>query len=246
MAEGAAASRTKLVVSLVLLVVALSVLVSLGTWQVRRLHWKEALIADIEVRRALPPAPLSDIEAAAARGEDFEYRPVRVEGRFLNDRERHFFATFDGRTGYYVYTPFELDGGRFLFVNRGFVPYEMKDPASRREGLPEGRQTVTGLARARLAGKPSWVVPENDVAGDIFYWKDLSAMAASAGLAEQKVVQFFVDADATPVPGSWPKGGVTQIDLPNDHLQYAITWYGLAVVLLVIALTAFLRGRKPE
>ncbi len=246
MAEGASAGRTKLVVSLVLLVVALSVLVSLGTWQVRRLHWKEALIADIEARRAMPPVPLSEVEAASARGEDFEYRPVHVEGRFLNDRERHFFATFDGRTGYYVYTPFELDDGRFLLVNRGFVPYEMKDPASRREGLLEGRRTVTGLARARLAGKPSWVVPENDLAGDIFYWKDLSAMAASAGLAEENVVQLFVDADATPVPGGWPKGGVTQIDLPNDHLQYAITWYGLAVVLLVISITAFLRGRKPE
>lgn len=246
MAEGAAAGRTKFVVSLVLLVVALSVLVSLGTWQVRRLHWKEALIADIEARRTMPPATLSEVEATAARGEDFEYRSVRVEGRFLNDKERHFFATFDGRTGYYVYTPFQLDDGRFLFVNRGFVPYEMKDPASRRDGLLEGRQTVTGLARARLGGKPSWVVPDNDVAGDIFYWKDLSAMAASVGLAEENVVQFFVDADATPVPGGWPKGGVTQIDLPNDHLQYAITWYGLAVVLLVISVTAYLRRRKQE
>lgn len=246
MAEGAQAGRIKFVVSLVLLAVALSVLVSLGTWQVRRLHWKETLIADIATRRALPPAPLSEIEAVAARGEDFEYRPVRVEGRFLNDKERHFFATFVGRTGYYVYTPFELEDGRFLFVNRGFVPYEMKDPKSRREGLPDGRQTVTGLARARLPGKPSWAVPENDVAGNIFYWKDLSAMAASAGLAAESVVPFFLDADATPVPGGWPKGGVTQIDLPNDHLQYAITWYGLAVVLLVISITAFLRGRKRD
>lgn len=243
MASAAPPGRAKLGISLVLLVAALSILVSLGSWQVRRLHWKEALIADIAARQQMPPASLSEIEAAVAKGEAVEYRPVRAEGRYLNDKERHFFATFQGRTGYYVYTPLELADGRYLLVNRGFVPYENKEPATRTEGLLQGPQVVTGLARSRLSEKPSFMVPENDIAKNIFYWKDLDRMAASTGLEADRVLPFFLDADAAPIPGGMPHGGVTQIDLPNNHLQYAVTWYGLAAVLLVISVIAFFRRK---
>ncbi len=74
-------------------------------------------------------------------------------------------------------------------------------------------------------------MPENDTAKNVFYWKDLAAMTASAGLDTARTVPLFVDADATPNPGGLPLGGVTQVDLPNNHLQYAVTWYGLAVAL---------------
>nr|WP_206683503.1 SURF1 family protein [Rhizobium changzhiense] len=229
----------------ILVLIALAILISLGTWQVERLHWKEGLIADIAARQAAAPVPLADIDAMAAAGGDIEYRKVTATGRYINNKERHFFATWRGQTGYYIYTPLELADGRILFVNRGFVPYDNKEPEMRMQGQLTGEQTVTGLAREKLPGKPSWVVPDNDVAKNIFYWKDLDVMAESVGLEKASVIPFFVDADSTPNPAGLPIGGVTQVDLPNDHLQYAFTWYGLAVVLVVVvAISWFRKGAK--
>lgn len=240
-----ARSRGRAVVAAAAIVVALSILLSLGTWQVERLHWKEGLLADIAERRAAAPTALADIEAIEKSGGDIEYRRVLLTGVFDHARERHFFATFGGQTGFYIYTPMTLADGRILFVNRGFVPYEMKQPESRTAGEVTGVQTVTGYARGRLAEKPSMIVPENDLAKNIFYWKDLDAMVSSAGIDGPKVVPFFVDADASVVnPGGWPKGGVTQFDLPNSHLQYAITWYGLAVALVVVVCGVWYRRRR--
>ncbi|SCW31607.1 surfeit locus 1 family protein [Rhizobium mongolense subsp. loessense] len=243
----AVAARRRLpVFTGIAVLIALAVLVSLGTWQMERLHWKEGLIADIAQRRASAPVSLADIERMLASGDDIEYRPVTTTGRYVNNKERHFFATWRGQTGYYIYTPLELAGGHYLFVNRGFVPFENKEPEMRMQGQLTGEQTVTGLARNKLPGKPSWLVPDNDVAKNIFYWKDLDVMAASTGLNKASVLPFFVDADSAPNPKGLPIGGVTDVDLPNNHLQYAFTWYGLAAVLVVIVAISWYRGRgKP-
>jgi surfeit locus 1 family protein len=230
---------------LVLVPVAMAILLSLGTWQVNRLHWKESLLADIDERSHSPAIDVAEISARLAAGEEIDYRHATASGRFLNDKERHFLATFDGQSGFYLYTPLEMADGRYLFVNRGFVPYDRKDPKTRPESLVEGEQAITGLARARLAEKPSSLVPDNDEGANIFYWKDLTRMAASTGLPEERVLPFFLDADATPVPGGLPKGGVTQVDLPNSHLQYAITWYGLAFALAAVTIAGFFRRKTP-
>ncbi len=230
------ASRTKAIMTGIVVLVALAILLSLGTWQVRRLQWKEALLAQIETRREAAPVDLSQSERAVSDGEDEEYRHVRVSGVFDHTRERHFFATHQGQSGFYVYTPLTLADGRILLVNRGFVPYEMKDPAKRAEGQVPGTVEVTGYVRNRLDAKPSWLVPENDPQKNIFYWKDWQAMVGTTGIEAGKVLPFFVDADASvTAPGGWPKGGVTQFDLPNNHLQYAMTWYGLAIALVLVA-----------
>ncbi|SCX17901.1 SURF1 family protein [Agrobacterium rosae] len=224
----------------VLLVLVL--LLALGTWQVKRLYWKEALMADIEQRIHAAPVPLSDIETLAASGGDIEYRTVALSGTFEHTKEQHFFATFQGQSGYYIYTPLRLSDDRTIFVNRGFVLYDMKEPAKRTAGEVSGVVSIEGLARARLAAKPSSLLPDNDRAKNIYYWKDLTAMTDSAGIEPGKVLPFFVDANDAPNPGGWPKGGVTLIDLPNNHLQYAITWYGLALALVIVAGFAYVRG----
>ncbi|PDT32475.1 cytochrome c oxidase assembly protein [Rhizobium sp. M10] len=246
--EHVMARRRLPVITGMLVLIALAILISLGTWQVERLHWKEGLLADIATRQAAAPVPLADIEAMAASGGDIEYRKVTAAGRYINNKERHFFATWRGQTGFYVYTPLELADGRVLFVNRGFVPYENKEPEMRMQGQLTDQQAVTGLARAKLPGKPSSLVPDNDVAKNIFYWKDLDVMAESVGLDKARVLPFFVDADSTPNPAGLPIGGVTQVDLPNDHLQYALTWYGLAAVLVVVVAISWFRkpGKAPR
>ncbi|MDQ0559486.1 surfeit locus 1 family protein [Rhizobium mesoamericanum] len=242
-----ASRRKRSILTGTAVLIALAILLSLGTWQVERLHWKEKLLADIAERRQARPASLDDIEGMAAKGEDIDYRHITVSGEYVNSKERHFFATWHGQTGFYVYTPLQLVDGRYLFINRGFVPYENKEPEMRMQGQLTDQQTVTGLARAKLADKPSWVVPDNDVAKNIFYWKDLDVMASSAGLDKAQVVPFFVDADDTPNPKGLPIGGVTNVDLPNNHLQYAFTWYGLAAALVIIVLVArFRKWGRPQ
>jgi surfeit locus 1 family protein len=237
--------RARLILTAVIVLLSLVLLLALGTWQVERLYWKEGLLADIAERRAAAPIPLADVERKLAAGENIEYRRVSLSGTFDHAKERHFFATFEGRTGFYVYTPLMLADGEAIFVNRGFVPYEMKEPATRAAGEVAGEQVITGYARAKLAAKPSMIVPDNDLAKNIFYWKDLDAMASSAGLSD--VIPMFVDADASIAnPGGWPKGGVTQFDLPNSHLQYAVTWYGLAAALLAVVFGMWWRSRRPH
>lgn len=232
MAEPAAAAPKRFPwLALILAGVAFAVLIGLGTWQVERLKWKETLLATIDERIHSKPVPLAQLVKLFAETEDVDYWPVTATGVFDHAREQHFFATHDGAAGYFVYTPLVQDRGETILVNRGFVPFDFKDPATRIEGQTEGPVTVTGLARNPLDSKPSALVPNNDAAKNIYYWKDITLMAKQSGVPEAKLVPFFVDADATPNAGGLPQGGVTIIDLPNNHLQYAATWYGLAATL---------------
>lgn len=225
--------------------IAFIVLIGLGTWQVERLAWKEGLIETIDRRMKASPVSLAEVETQFAASGDVDYVPVTLSGTFLHQGERHFFTTWDGETGYSVYTPLRLPDGRFVFVNRGFVPYEMKDPAKRAQGEVAGEVTVTGLARNPLRGKPSMMVPDNDLAKNIFFWKDRDTMAATAGLpAGAAVLPFFVDAGKAPNPGGLPVGGTTIVDLPNSHLQYALTWYGLAAALAGVLAVWLRKNRK--
>lgn len=225
--------------------IALVILLMLGTWQVERLQWKEALIASTKKRIHESPLPLAEMEDIYRREGSVEYRPVTVSGTFMHQGERHFLATYESAAGYNVYTPLMLEDGRFVLVNRGFVPYAKKDPATRMDGQLDGPVTVTGLARDPLTKKPGFFLPDNDVAKNIFYWKDWRAMAESADVPDiDSAVPFFIDADSKPNPGGLPIGGVTIVDFPNNHLQYAVTWYGLALALAGVVGTWLWRHRK--
>lgn len=224
--------------------VALAILVSLGNWQVRRLAWKENLLATIDARIHADPVPLGTALEKMAAGEDIEYMPVEVSGTFIPGTEQHVLSTWQGASGWNVYQPLRLSDGAVLFVNRGFVPYDRKDPSTRPESLPRGEQAITGLARLPLDTKPGFLVPDNDPVRNQYYWKDIAAMTHAAGLDGDTVLPLFVDAVSYDDPTRLPIGGVTNIDLPNNHLQYAITWYGLAVALVgVVGVFLFRRYR---
>ncbi|MEO9460598.1 MAG: SURF1 family protein [Lentilitoribacter sp.] len=244
--HNSATSKSRIIAVLVFLILAavFATLIVLGSWQMKRLEWKETLLTNIELRLASRPISLPALLELSNAGEEFEYQPVSVTGVFDHTKERHFFATHNGFSGYYVYTPLMGDFG-VIFINRGFVPFDFKEPTTRLEGQIDGAVTVIGLARKMLDEKPSSVVPENDLDKNIYYWKDLRSMVQTTGLSfdDPKLLKFFVDADETPNPGGFPQGGVTLIDLPNNHLQYAFTWYGLAATLLCIVVI-FLFRRK--
>jgi surfeit locus 1 family protein len=174
----------------------------------------------------------------AVSGADFgsisEYERIKVEGRFLNDRAMHMLArSLQGNEiGYQVLTPFAVAGGGTVIVNRGWVPSAKRDPATRPEGQIEGPTTVAGIVRFPRAPLLTWVVPENRPADDFWIWADLPLMAKTAGVGT--VAPFTIEADATPNPGGLPIGGQTRLNLPNDHLGYALTWYALAIALIVM------------
>ena len=225
------------------IVVGVIFLCGLGTWQLQRLAWKEALIARVEKNLSAPPVELADIDVLLRVGEDIEYRPVRLAATFDHSREQHFFATHKGHLGYFVYTPARLADGRILFVNRGYVPLERKLAQGRAEEQVEGFVDIIGLARTAPDAKPNSFVPDNDLEKNVYHWKSLAQMTSQAFPdGEVRVVPFFVDANDQANPGGLPIGGVTLVQFPNSHLQYALTWFGLAGALLVVG-GFFLFGR---
>jgi len=218
---------------------ALIVLVGLGVWQLQRLHWKEALIEERQMRSALPAAVLPEQIAAP---EDLEYTPLKVSGRFHHDREFYLAArTLNGRVGLHVVTPFELPDSRILMIDRGWIPDARRDPSTRPEGQTPGEVEVSGLGRLPGWKGLDWLQPENLPEENLWFWVDPPAMAAAAGLSPV-IEGLYLDAGPAENPGGWPRGGQTRIELPNDHLQYALTWFALAVALAVIYLIYHLRG----
>jgi len=202
----------------------------LGVWQVQRLHWKEGLIAQ---RAAAVSAPAVPPPQTVAEARNWEFRHVIDDGVLLNDKEIFVGATSEaGRNGYHVLTPLREPSGRIVFVNRGFIPAELKDPAKRPAGEISGPVRIIGLLRVPPSERPAWFIPDNRPDLNYWFWVDLPAMQKADDL--QDVAPFYMDADATPNPGGWPQGGVTPLQLPNDHLQYAITWFSLAVAGVVI------------
>ncbi|MEL6504085.1 MAG: SURF1 family protein [Pseudomonadota bacterium] len=234
--------RISTIILIACIVIGFAFLCTLGFWQVQRLAWKEALIARVEANRTSDPIAFDAMADRLKAGKDIEYRPVRVAGSFLHKYEAHFFVTQNGRPGYHVYTPLRRDNGQIVFVNRGFVPIDLKDPSARPGGQIEGRQEIAGLARTAPPAKPNSFVPNNDLAKNIYYWKSLNQMLGQMPDKAGNAALFFVDAGPNTVPGGWPQGGATRISFPNSHLQYAATWFGLALTLLGVG-GFFLRAR---
>lgn len=225
---------------------ALCLLVGLGTWQVQRKAWKEELLARIAARTTAAPVSLAQATREWERSGDVEYLHVRLTGRFAHDREGYVY-TINERLGpgFNVYTPLTTPDGRLVLVNRGFVPEALKEPARRAAGQIQGEAEVTGLARTPTP--PGHFTPPSDAAKRVYYWPDyaglLQAAAEGSATAAQGAVPFFIDADAEPAnPGGFPQGGTTRLTLPNRHLEYAVTWYGLALTLIGVYF-AFARGR---
>ena len=223
--------------------VCLAILLGLGTWQLQRKAWKEGVIRQIVERSRLdPPLP----PPATWDPATDEFKRVRAAGRLLHERETlvHGLAPGDvpGRAlqGFYVITPLQRDDGPTILVNRGFVPTELRAPAARAAGQVTGPVTVTGMLRASEP-RGMFVPAPNPEKGE-WYNRDIPGIAQAAGLTE--VAPYLIEADATPNPGGWPRGGQLRVDLPNNHLQYAFTWYGIALCLVgVFAAYAWTRLR---
>ena len=223
-------ARSLVVLGLVSLA-ALAILVGLGLWQLQRLKWKEALIAEVAARASAAPvdAP-AEADWAQLRPEDYEYRHVRVGGIYDALHQALVFRALEkprgkfGGQGYLVMTPLLLPGGASILVNRGFVPLERKAAA---ETAPAGVIEVTGLLRA--SEPRNLFTPADNPAGGEWYTRDPVAIAAALNLP--RAAPFTLDADPAPDPNALPEGGETVLAFPNNHFEYALTWFGVALAL---------------
>lgn len=219
-------------------ILAFALLIALGTWQIERKGWKENLIASVTERLAAPAKelpPQADWQKLD-RARD-EYSRVKFEATFDNGREALVFAAPSAfrpdaeGPGYWVFTPARLNGSGTVMVNRGFVPDGRQDPKSRSEGELAGPVEITGAMR--WTGDRHWFTPKDDPAHNLWFTADTGSMATVKGLnsAGNLVAPFYVEQEAPVPPGGLPQPGRLKVALPDNHLQYALTWYGLAAVL---------------
>jgi len=227
---------------------ALVVLIGLGTWQLERKAWKETLIARLDQRLAAPPVALPARERwASLNAADDEFRRVRFRAEFLRGREARAYTAGSAlredikAPGYFAFAPARLADGGLVVVNRGYVPNPRPDASVRPIGLNEGAVEIMGVMRWPEA--PNWFVPAHNTSQDLWFVRDQQAMAAAYEWGE--VAPFYIDQEA-PVPaGGVPRPGPLKVNLRNEHLQYALTWFGLAAV-LVIAFFFWARSRRRE
>ncbi|SDG18138.1 SURF1 family protein [Dyella sp. 333MFSha] len=209
--------------------------VALGTWQVHRRAWKHDLIARVDQRVHAEPvtAPGRGQWPVVSAAND-EYRRVRLTGTFLQDKSVRVRASTELGMGSWLMTPLRTRSGDTVIVNRGFVSTTWCGGKATCTPGPAGETTISGLLR--ISEPKGAFLQDNDPAGDRWYSRDVAAIAAAKGLDD--TAPYFVDADAASSPGrgegnEGPVGGLTVIAFPDNHLSYAITWFGLALMTLL-------------
>ncbi|MBS0240553.1 MAG: SURF1 family protein [Proteobacteria bacterium] len=207
---------------------AMALLISLGNWQWHRKNWKEGLIAKIDARVHAAPMELGEALRRAKAGEDLEYTRVRAVGRFLPGIERYYWAAGPDGSGWHVYAPLATPDG-VVVINRGYVPDRDRDPARRPEPAGGTREIVGLLRKPEMKGM---FAPDNDPVRNMWYWRDLAGMVRSMPTVDGgTVAPFFLEAEKGLEKPPLPQGGVTRLEIPNNHLQYVLTWYGFAAAL---------------
>jgi len=228
----------------VFVIAALPILLGLGNWQLQRLDWKLGILARMEERLTAPAIDLNGI----VPGPEDEYRRYRVTGQFLPNVEFHW-LTVSEKYGisYEVFSPFQLSDGRIVIINRGIVPASLKDPDTR----PPAEEIGTRLSFetiARVGETPGALDAENDIAANIWFTRDIAAMISLSG--EGDYLSLYLERDGPVAQEYWPKPDVAGVTLVNNHLDYALTWFGLGIVLVGVYL-AFHKaqgrfGRLPD
>jgi surfeit locus 1 family protein len=218
---------------------ALLVLVGLGVWQVQRLHEKEVLLITLAERMKAAETPMGDVLRLPLA--ETEWRRVQAHGRFLHDKEAYVYATeFDLGMGVHVLTPLVTNDDGVVLIDRGFVPLASKPPETRAAGQVEGDVAISGIVR--LEGERNMFTPAADERQRIWYWRDIQGIAQDLGVT--LIAPIVIVADQPANPGGLPRFPGYRVDIPNNHLQYALTWFGLALTLAGVYLVYHVRNGR--
>lgn len=227
-------------------VLLVSVCFALGVWQVQRLGWKQELIAQLESRQKAAPLLTEQLPEDRDALAQENFRMAQVRGKFLYEREFHLIGKYyRGKLGYGVLTPLRLEGsGKLILVNRGWVPTHRKEPENRTEDAKEsGIVTVNGMILYPQKG--SRFLPDHDVKGNVWFWYDIARMEQESGLQLAPVVLESVNSNtpgnALPIPQA-----NADVQLRNDHLQYALVWFSLACAGIIIFLLYHWNAAKNQ
>ena len=208
------------------------VLISLGSWQLQRLQWKNDIISNFEARSA---AEAIAIPEANAELDVLEFSSLALEGEYLHDKETFLTGrTYEGNAGFHVVTPFLLDDGRTILINRGWVSEDYRDPAKRAFSQIDGKTSVAGILRR--PGVRGYFVPENEPENGFWFTLVPSQINRHLGLGDMAIDQFYADALRTSDVVTLPIAAKTKLNLRNAHLSYALTWYGIALALIGVYL----------
>ena len=225
-------------------IAAIAILFGLGVWQLDRKVWKENLIAAMTTRLAREPADLPPRDRwDHVLAEREEFARVGFPAEFLPGEEALVYSAGSAfrpdvtGPGYFVFAPARLAGGSIVIINRGFVPLDRKDPASRADGAPHGSVDIVGIVRWPEAR--GLFTPADEPQNNVWYLRDIKAMAAAKKWST--AAPFYIEQESPVPPGGWPKPGKLQVNLPDNHLQYAITWFGLALTLAGVYLVWIIR-----
>lgn len=230
-------------------------LVGLGSWQMLRLQWKLDLIDKRAASLTANPVTMYDVEAGMEHGYDVDFLRVRLHGEYRHEASRYVYRARGKRPGYQLITPFMDKSGFIVLVDRGFIDQRMLEaPIESDTRNPEGRITITGITRNRASDR-NLFSPEADTRQGIWYWYDLVGISASMpdnlleGYEGPEPITsaMFVQLEpgGEPGTGKWPDPEDLKVELPNNHLQYAVTWFSLALVLVVMS-WLFIRKRREE
>lgn len=214
--------------------VIIAALIFLGCWQLDRMAWKEGLLADIAHKQE---------ETSVLKfpnGTDYvslDYRRAELTG-LVDDNKMVFLGprTYNGEVGYHMLTPMYLSDGKVILVNQGFVPQEWPTKPHTRSNV----QMLTGTLR--LPALPGRFTPLNPPEGDKFYWADLLAIGNRLGTPHLLPLVFELDR----LGNQYPIGGQTNLIPANNHFQYALTWFALALIMLVVYIVSSVKRTRID
>lgn len=236
--------RRGMIVAAIAVAFAFVLLVALGTWQLERKSEKEALLASLRARLSVSvPLPPPQSWEGLSRA-DTEYHRVTFPAEFVPNEEALVYSAGSAfrpdvsGPGYWVFAPARLPGGSIVVVNRGFIPEDKKAAADQGSGGGSGFLDIVGAIRWPEARNA--FTPADNPNSNLWFARDPLAMAQAKGWG--RVAPFYVEQEAPTPPGGWPRPGRLEPRLPNNHLQYALTWYGLAAALLGV-FVFWARGR---
>jgi surfeit locus 1 family protein len=211
--------------------IGMAILLTLGVWQVQRLQWKEGLLAQLAENAAAAPIDLATAAKQAGEGRDMEFVRVSFPAQFLHEGWMKMIASYERGQGWTIITPALTPDGWAVIVDRGRIPGQLLGNFD----TPEGEVTIDGVLRTHQAG-PGYFDPANDPKANLWYWWDVPAMLAASGAPEGvKLFPYAVQLLPSSGTGGFPKPEEPKAKLTNNHLGYAITWFGLAGTLLGVA-----------
>lgn len=207
------------------------ILCCFGTWQIKRLYWKEALIQRyITESQSKPISNLSEV----SNSELNEFKAVEISGKFLHNNEIYITGkTYEGNAGFHVVTPFKMENNKIVLINRGWVSEGYKNPNKRKFSLTKGLVKLKGIIR--YPQNKGYFVPENDGKNGFWFTIKPNQIFDFINITSNPIIdKYYIDALRIGEKLTLPIGVDGKPKFRNQHLSYAITWYGLALSLLFV------------